>query len=68
MLLTGRAMNLDDLACMSNVCWTAVETVSSVARGFIMNYHHTWTFLNYKDIDILKLVLLAGMFGLNIGI
>jgi hypothetical protein len=49
MLLTGRAMSLDDLACMSNVWWAAVEPISSVARGFIMNYHHTWTFLNYED-------------------
>ena len=68
MLLTGRAKSLDDLACMSSVWWTAVEPISSVARGFIMNYHHTWTFSNYEDTDIFKLVLLGGMFGLNVGI
>jgi hypothetical protein len=50
MLLTGRAMHLDDVACISNLWWTAVEPVSSDVRGFIMNYHHTWIFLNYEDI------------------
>jgi hypothetical protein len=68
MLLTGRAMSLDDLACMSNVWWTAVEPISSDVMGFIMNYHHMWTFLNYEDIDIFKLVLVGGMFGLNVRI
>ena len=49
MLLTGRAVSFDDLACMSNVWWTAVKPVLSVVRGFIMYYHHTWTFLNHED-------------------
>ena len=53
MLLTGRAASLDNSACMSNVWRTAVEPTSSVARGFLMNYHHTWMFLNleYKEIS-----------------
>jgi len=49
MLLTARAMRFDDLARISNLWWTGVEPVSSVVRGFIMNYHHTQTFLSHED-------------------